>query len=122
MQIVPGDDVADGERIVTRAEVHEANSANIFKRSETADNPVGRKILEAVEKGLGTKPLVELKMRGHRDPDTGFKDEYPMITLQETWQASGVRQHEITRVTFSKRTFLNGYWIWFVEKIESAPE
>jgi hypothetical protein len=106
----------------TRAEVYEAKSANIFKRSGMIANTVGRKILEDVEEGLGTKPLVELEMRGHRDPDTGFKDAYPVIALQETWQNSGVRQHEIARITFSKRTFLNGYRIWFAEKIESVPE
>jgi hypothetical protein len=121
-RFLPGEDVEDGELITTRGEVHEANSANIFKRAGYADNAIGRKILDATEKGLGTDPLVELKVRGHRDPETGFRDEYPIIPFREVWDESGVRPHEIARVTFKKVDLVKGQRIWFAVSIEAAPD
>ena len=122
MLILPGEDVEEGELITTRGEVHEANPANIFKQAGYADNAMGRKILDATEKGLGTEPLVELKIRGHRDPETGFMDEYPVITLWRVWDGSGVHRHEIARVTFKKVDFVKGQRIWFAVSIEAAPD
>lgn len=113
IQIVPGEEIPEGEQIDIKAEIYEVNQVNIFKRSGMSPKGLGPKLLGDV----GQQPVVEIILRGHRDPDTGFQDQLPVIALKRMWQDSGVNKREMAAVTFKKRTFPNDYQIWFAERI-----
>lgn len=114
VRVTPGGEVERGETIAVTATVFEINGVNVFKRSRMADSVVGRKLMGELGKG----PVVELVLRGQRDPDTGFVDEVPVLTLRETWRDSGLRQHEKAKVDFALKELPNGFRFWLARLVK----
>jgi hypothetical protein len=67
---------------------------NMYRRTGFFPSPVGKGLLGK----LGKEPVIEVFLRGERDPETGFVDEFAILTYERLWLGSGLRQHERARI------------------------
>lgn len=118
LPIVPHEEDPEGEEISVEGTIYGVNRVNLYRRTGIAETVVGRALLG----DLGKQPLVEIVLRGDRDPETGFVNEFKVFVYEKVWQNSGLRQRDFAEAGLQKRTFTTGAQIWFAEKIGHARQ
>ncbi len=117
LRVTPGVEGFEGETLVVTGRVHEVHEVNMYLRTGFFPSVVGKGLLG----DLGKQPVVELILRGERDPDTGFLDEIAILAYEKAWRESGLRQHahvmvEVTQ--YEQRTVTGGIRVWLAKRIE----
>ncbi len=94
LRIAPGEEGFEGETVVITGTVHGVQEVNMYRRTGFYPSPFGKGLLG----DLGKQPVVELFLRGERDPETGFLDEFAVLAYEKVWRGSELRQHARARV------------------------
>jgi hypothetical protein len=117
LRIVPEEESLKGETLVVTGRVHEVNQVNMYRRTGFFPSPVGKGLLGK----LGKEPVAEIILRGERDPETGFVDEFAILTYETLWSRSGLRQHGRARIEveqYEQNTPTDGMRVWLAKRIE----
>ena len=117
LRITPGAEGYEGETLIVTGTVHEVNQVNMYRRTGFFPSPVGKGLLGK----LGKEPVVEIFLRGERDPETGFLDEFPIVAYEKVWRGSGLRQHGRARIEVEKYeqpTVADSMRVWLANKLE----
>jgi hypothetical protein len=119
LRITPGEEGFKGETLVVTGTVHGVQEVNMYRRTGFYPSPIGKGLLG----DLGKQPVVELFIRGERDPETGFVDEFAILAYEKAWRGSGLRQRVRVRVEVMQHeqaTVSDSVRVWLAKKIEPA--
>jgi hypothetical protein len=117
LRITPGEEGFEGETVVVTGKIHEVHEVNMYRRTGFFPSVIGKGLLG----DLGKQPVVELFLRGERDPETGFLDEFAILAYKKVWRESGLRQHDRVRVEitqYEQPTVTESIRVWLAKKIE----
>jgi hypothetical protein len=117
LRITPGEEGFEGETLVVTGKVHEVHAVNLYRRTGFFPSVIGKGLLGE----LGKEPIVELFLRGERDPETGFLDEFAILIYEKVWRGSGHRQHDRARIAvthYEQPTVTGSMRAWLAKTIE----
>lgn len=105
-----------GEPVAAFGTVASVDSVNFVKRFATGGTVVGRALLGK----LLNRAHVEVRIRGDRDPETGFIDEFSFYIASEVWRASQLRLGATVAVDLRVRSVRPGEPAWFADAVQSV--
>jgi len=105
-----------GNSLTALGTVASVDRVNFLKRFTPRGSLVGRALIGR----LADEAHVEVRIRGDRDPATGFIDEFTFFLRLKTWQASGLRQGALVVVDLRGHTLPTGQHVWFAESVQRA--
>jgi len=105
-----------GSPLTALGTVGSVDKVNFLKRFTPPGSLVGRALVGR----LADEAHVEVRVRGDRDPATGFIDEFTFFVRLKTWEASGLRQGALVVVDLRGQPLPTGQQVWFADSVQRA--